>query len=70
MKYKVELEFTVDESYLDEFDMELINDGEATVESIADYSIKNSLSKYEDAVCSSIGFPGYYEVKAIKENCD
>ena len=58
MKYKVELEFEVDDYYSDEF----IENGDYTVESMADYAISNNLSKYEETICDAIGFPGTMDV--------
>ena len=58
MKYKVELEFEVNENYSDEF----IENGDYTVEHMADYAISNNLSKYGRNVCDAIGFPGTMDV--------
>ena len=68
MKFKVELEFVVDESLKYNSGLLYNEDGSENPDIIgmARYAMFN-LSRFDDLVCKDIGFPGYYTITKIKE---
>ena len=68
MKFKVELEFVVDESLKYNSRLLYNEDGSenSDIVGMARYALFN-LSRNNDIVCRCIGFPGYYTITKIKE---
>lgn len=68
MKFKVELEFVVDESLKCNSRLLYNEDGSENpdITGMARYAMFN-LSRYPEQICKYIGFPGYYTITKIKE---
>ncbi len=68
MKFKVELEFVVDESLKYNSGLCYNEDGSENpdITSMGRYAMLN-LSRYSENICKDIGFPGYFTIEKIEE---
>lgn len=69
MKFKVELEFVVDESLKYNSRLLYNEDGSESkdITGMARYAMFNLSSRYPEQICKCIGFPGYVTVEKIEE---